>query len=217
MLANMFSKQLTSDQNIPSPKDYRAEIQPKRPSTSRNTDAEKELPSIDNVNVRVGAITGNWNAVKPVGTQRYRSSNWEPRTRVEEERDDEVGQRGEELVFLLEKKRVKELGYDISRVIWTSRDDLGSDYDILSVDDNGQDLWIEVKSTSGTHGHFRWSKGEFEKAVRERNQYILLRVYQADTVHPVAVPFRDPVGQLLAGDMHLDIANLNAQVEPLGN
>jgi hypothetical protein len=30
--------------------------------------------------------------------------------------------------------------------------------DILSVDDDGSDLWIEVKATTGRDGRFEWSR-----------------------------------------------------------
>ena len=54
--------------------------------------------------------------------------------------------------------------------------DPGADHDILSVDDDGEDLWIEVKATTGRDGRFRWPKAEFEKAVEKRDRYILWRV-----------------------------------------
>jgi hypothetical protein len=67
------------------------------------------------------------------------------------------------------------LGYPISRVVWIAKEDPLANYDILSVDENGRDLWLEVKSTIGRYGHFQWSVAELEKAIQEREQYILWR------------------------------------------
>jgi hypothetical protein len=136
-------------------------------------------------------------------------------TSIDEDRDRDVGQRGEEIIFLHEVERVKGLGYPDSHVVWVSKDNPSADYDILSVDENGRDLWIEVKSTTGRHGHFQWSIAELKKAMQERGQYILWRVYEADTTHPVIKPFRDPVGRIIHNGMRLDIASLSAEVEPL--
>ena len=74
-----------------------------------------------------------------------------------------------------------------------------------------------MKSTSGTDGRFRWSKAEFDRARRLRGQYILYRVYEADTRAPSVKEFRDPVGLLLNDAMRLNVSSLNAEVEALNS
>ncbi len=86
------------------------------------------------------------------------------------------------------------LGHSEDRVVWVSESKPASDFDILSVDEDGGELFIEVKATSGRDGRFQWSRSEFERALQERGRYILYRVYQAEARSPVVRSFRDPIG-----------------------
>jgi hypothetical protein len=140
---------------------------------------------------------------------------WRPRTPAEQEADRELGRRGEELVYQQEVGRVAALGYPAERVIWSSQVNAASNHDILSVAEDGDDLWLEVKATTGRHGRFDWPRAEFELAVAARDKYILCRVYEADSRAPSILRQSDPIGQLLAGKMRLDIGGLNAEVAPL--
>jgi hypothetical protein len=101
--------------------------------------------------------------------------------------------------------------------VWTSKSNPGADHDILSVAEDGGDLWLEVKSTTGRHGRFDWSRAEFELALRARERYVLCRVYEAHMVRPTVRRDRDPVGKMLAGVMRLDISSLAAEVAPLSS
>ena len=176
----------------------------------------RSLPSIEEVIVkqilREGTVqVGQSQQTRPSGN----SSGWSPPTREQEERDREVGRRGEELVYRSELERVKRLGYPDSRVEWISEQNPGADHDIRSVDCNGEDLCIEVKSTTGKDGRFQWSKNEFDLARSLRNSYVLYRVYEVDSKTPSMKPFQDPVGLLLQNALLLDISSLNAVVESL--
>jgi len=158
---------------------------------------------------------GNWSLQdsRPGGSGR---KSWgTPSVSVDEERNREIGQRGEEIIFLHEIERIKRWGYPKSRVVWIAKETPLADYDILSVDENGRDLWLEVKSTTGRHGHFKWSIAELKKAIQEREQYILWRVYEVNTIYPSIKPFRDPVGMIIHHSIQLDIASLSAEIEPL--
>ncbi|HEU5376629.1 MAG TPA: DUF3883 domain-containing protein [Ktedonobacteraceae bacterium] len=159
--------------------------------------------------------SGSWapQEARANGSERKRLRT--PSVSVDEERNKELGQRGEEIIFRQEIERVKRLGYPISRVVWIAKENPLADYDILSVDENGRDLWLEVKSTVGQHGHFQWSVAELEKAIQERGQYILWRVYEVNTIHPGVKAFRDPVGMIIQHSIKLDIASLSAEIEPL--
>jgi hypothetical protein len=140
---------------------------------------------------------------------------WTLSTSVNEERKIEIGQRGEEIVFRQEVDRVTRLGYPESRVVWVAKENPSADHDILSVDENGRDLWLEIKSTTGRHGNFQWSIAELKKAMQEREQYILCRVYEVGTTHPSIKPFRDPIGMILRHGIQLEVDSLSAEVEPL--
>jgi hypothetical protein len=172
------------------------------------------LPSLEQVELREAAAT-DW---VPSGRQRASGGGgggWFPRSPAEQEQDRALGVRGEELVYGAELKRVRALGYPEARVVWTSQLNPAADHDIRSVADDGGDLWLEVKSTTGRHGRFDWPRAEFELALRARERYVLCRVYEADTASPTVRRERDPVGMLLAGAMRLDISSLAAEVAPL--
>jgi hypothetical protein len=131
--------------------------------------------------------------------------------------DRELGRHAEALVFEYERQRVTEAGHDPTVVVWNAKDDPNNaaDHDITSVDDDGECLWIEVKATARADGSFRWTRGEFERAVQARKRYMLYRVYEARSKRPTIKRFRDPIGLLTDGELRIDVASLSAQVEPL--
>src|SRR5262249_23317667 len=102
------------------------------------------------------------------------------------------------------------------RVRWIAKEFPTADYDILSVDDDGEDLLIEVKSTTGTDGRFHWPKAEFQCALNVREHYILYRVFLAASCAPVVRSYRDPTNLLSLGSLQLDVEVLHGEVEPLG-
>ena len=133
----------------------------------------------------------------------------------DEQADRALGRHAEALVYRHERERVAAAGYDPDRVVWTAGDDPdnAADYDIASVDDDGEVLWIEVKATRGSDGYFRWTRPEFERAVKARNRYVVYRVYDAASKRPKIKKFRDPVGLLARGELRIDVASLYVQVE----
>lgn len=177
----------------------------------------KPLPPLDEVHVHELAPT-EWTPPESGtgGGGGGGPGSWRPRTAEEQEADRELGRRGEELVYREEIKRVRALGLPDSRVVWSSERYAASDHDILSVTDDGEDLWLEVKATTGRHGRFDWPRAEFELALDKREKYMLCRVYEADTKSASILRQPDPVGLLLAGQMRLDLATLAAEITPLG-
>jgi hypothetical protein len=178
----------------------------------------KPLPPLDDVQVHELALA-DWTPPepRPGGGGGGGLGSWRLRTAEEQEADRAVGRRGEELVYREEVKRVKALGFPESRVIWSSERYAASDHDILSVADDGEDLWLEVKATTGRDGRFDWPRSEFELALDKREKYVLCRVYEADTKTASILRQPDPLGLLLAGKMRLDLATLAAEIAPLGN
>jgi hypothetical protein len=144
------------------------------------------------------------------------ASNWRPPDAYDVDRDQKVGTRGEEIVYLAELERVRLLGYEEpeKHVIWVSKTQPGADHDIRSVDKEGKPLWLEVKSTMGVDGRFEWPQREFEKALRERDRYILWRVYEAHTTHPIAKRFANPAGLLERSMLRVELSGMVGFVEP---
>jgi hypothetical protein len=130
--------------------------------------------------------------------------------------DRRIGYRGEELVYLHEQARVRAAGLSEDKVVWVARNNPMGDHDIRSVGEDGQTIWIEVKATTGRDGRFRWSRAEINLATRKREHYLLYRVYQADSNHPVIKVFSNPASLFLTGRLQLDVAVLQAEVEGAG-
>ena len=174
------------------------------------------LPPIEEVNARIAHPSGDWSySPGSSGGSAGGGGRWSPANR-NEERDRVIGRRGEEIVYMLEKERVRKAGYQEDRVVWVSEKNPASDFDIASVDDDGEKLFIEVKATSGADGKFHWSMPEFQRALQEQNRYILYRVYLVSDPAPVVCPFRNPVALISCGGLHLDIASFRAEVQPRG-
>ncbi len=205
------AEQLPSPPPTPSPPPAPAPVTPppvRRPPT---------LPALSAVTLSEAPIIGTAPAAGFPGGRDpgYRGpSYWTPPSPYDVERDQMVGTRGEELVYHMEIERVRALGHERPEdvVVWTSRTDPGADHDIRSIDDAGNTLWIEVKSTTGRDGRFEWSRREFEKAMREGRHYELVRVYEADGVQPVAKRFRNPAA-LQGQGLRLELSTLRAFVE----
>ena len=140
--------------------------------TSISSD-EIALPPIASVAPRYLELLEDWVPKDSNSNGGGRKGYWTSSTIVNEEYKNKVGQRGEEIIFLQERERVKGLGYPKSRVVWIAKNNPLADCDILSIDENGEELWIEVKSTTGRDGHFQWSIAEFKKAMQVRERYIL--------------------------------------------
>jgi hypothetical protein len=173
------------------------------------------LPGLGLVQPRPAAETGLPPQHRRAASGGGGSSTWSPRSYQESEDDRTVGRRGEEIVLSIERDRVKQLDLPPDRVTWTADSVPGADHDIKSVDDDGAELWVEVKSTTGRDGRFSWSAAEFRLAVRARRRYVLYRVYEADTTTPSWCRVRDPIGSFDAGELRLDLDRLTGDVGAL--
>lgn len=94
-----------------------------------------------------------------------------------------IGDIGEEIVYKLEIKKLNKIGLaHLSRKVkHISKEDDAAGYDIYSFDENGKEIFIEVKSTLG-YANKPWfvSRAELEFSKSNANNYILYRVYDLD-------------------------------------
>ena len=167
ILSNDLTKEQANEDGNSEEEQPRPSNKPKPDQEPKNDDPQtpaRQLPPIDEVNVRP-LDTGGLLSVKrdPTGGGGRGTVPGMPPTREQEEWERAIGHRGEEIVYKREVARVKASGGDESKVVWVSQDNPGSDFDINSIDGDGKTLWIEVKSTSGSDGRFRWSKAEFDR------------------------------------------------------
>ena len=177
-----------------------------------------KLPDIDDVDLRVAPAKGNQIESQRSSGGGSSSGTWLPPTPAEVERSGILGRRGEELIYRMELKRVREFGYEEPEryVIWTSRDEPGADHDIRSIDAEGRPRWLEVKATMGSDGRFEWPRKEFEKAFRERDRYELWRVYRVADKTPIAKCFPNPAKMLGTRQILLELGLLRAKIEDIG-
>lgn len=93
------------------------------------------------------------------------------------------GDLGEQFIFQQEREKVKKYKLPSSKkVTWVSRDKGdGLGFDILSYDENGNEMYIEVKTTIGDEKtSFFISANELEKSKLYADKYYLYRVYNFD-------------------------------------
>ena len=117
------------------------------------------------------------------------------------ERNLRIGKRGEEIVYNKERHRLQALRMNPDSVTWVSKTNETSPYDIRSLDEDGQVIYIEVKSTKGTdpNGQFWISRAEVELARSKRGRYYIYRVTDTDTEAPTIRRVSDPLGLILEG------------------
>jgi hypothetical protein len=189
---------------------------PPAPAPDQHRSPRPPLPELGDVTPRPAGRQ----AAQTQRTERQRSgggfpSGWPPSDPGGHEEDRALGRRGEEIVLALERERVAKLGLPAERVIWVAAEAPFADHDIESVDDDGEDLWVEVKSTAGRDGRFSWPGAEFRLAVRVRRRYLLYRIYEAGTRSPSWMCVRDPISHFETGGVRLDLDRLVGDVGPL--
>lgn len=142
------------------------------------------LPGLDNVSISEIAIDVDRCNPKPTVNGKRPSSpkKYDPKS---DRAKKLVGDRGEEVVFKFEQERLKNLGLDASKVKHISKSDDSAGYDIESLDEHGNQILIEVKSTTRDTGftEFIISDNEYSKAKQEPNYWIYL-VFKAHTTTP---------------------------------
>ena len=99
-------------------------------------------------------------------------------------RNSKLGEAGEKWVIDFEKRRLNNIGREdlIDKVIWASKeigDGLG--YDIISCDKDGNELYIEVKTTClGKYAVFYLTEREIRTAAELGSEYLIYRVFDFD-------------------------------------
>ena len=95
----------------------------------------------------------------------------------------ELGDAGEEFICEYKRECIKKYNLpDSKQVKWVSKDvGDGFGYDILSYDSQGNEIYIEVKTTLGNEkSSFYITANELLKSEQEKERYFLYRVYNFD-------------------------------------
>jgi len=107
-----------------------------------------------------------------------RNNNQSTNYQEKNKKQEKIGRAGEYLVIEYEKDKLKEKGInkDVEHVAITQKDKAG--YDIKSYDENGEEIYIEVKTTKkGINEPFYLTKTELEFCKKHKQKYILYRIY----------------------------------------
>ncbi len=99
----------------------------------------------------------------------------------------ENGLIGEKLVMAYEAEKLRSYGKEelIEKIKWISKEDDGTGYDILSFDENGNEIYIEVKSTADNENAvFFISTNEINTMEKLKEKYFVYRVYNVKSKNP---------------------------------
>ena len=100
----------------------------------------------------------------------------------------ENGLIGEKLVMSYEAEKLRSLGKEelIEKIKWISKEDDGTGYDILSFDENGNEIYIEVKSTADNENAvFFISTNEINAMEKLKEKYFVYRVFNVKSKNPL--------------------------------
>lgn len=105
---------------------------------------------------------------------------------AEYERNLDIGEKGEEWVFEQEKAKLAKNGKKKTKYpIWESKNSDNAGYDICSLNKEGEEIYIEVKTTSYPKTDprsktFQMSKNEYDTMQNCKEHYYIYRVYDID-------------------------------------
>ncbi|MBQ0088081.1 MAG: DUF3883 domain-containing protein [Prevotellaceae bacterium] len=97
----------------------------------------------------------------------------------------DIGEKGEMYVFLQEHERIRQLFPTAKYPYHKSKESDNYGYDILSLDSNGQEIYIEVKTTTLKKDNpqsrsFPMSSKEYEMMQTNQSSYFIYRVFDVD-------------------------------------
>ena len=137
-----------------------------------------------------------------------------------EETTKELGNRGEEWAYEIEKQRLSELGYDpdeleeMGKLVWVSKRQPTANHDIRSIRITGtgeeRPVYIEVKSRAGTSREIRMGREEFRLALSQKDDYWLYWVANVDAAQPDPPVCYPNLAQLIGEEkIALDVATIS--------
>lgn len=159
-------------------------------------DHSREYPEISKVNGRFVELTISQRVAdsqKEVSNNIGKKIDFEREQRIHKL----LGDRGENVVFNLEKQNLKDNGKSdlANKVKWVSKESDSFGYDILSYEMNGEEKYIEVKATTRPatdSAYFNISINQYNKAKQLKNYYFYV-VFEAKSTIPKVWPIKDPL------------------------
>lgn len=161
------------------------------PPFNDEEEVEKDvLPPIDQIKPEIVTLAISDHV--DTGTKDARGKA-KPDYKEQQERNNKLGSRGENIVFNWEKSFFKNKKYSLGQLEHSSKLDDRLGYDIKSLDENGVLKYIEVKATRRTKGNanFIITDNERSKAEKLDNYYIYV-VFEAHTTKPKIWQIKEP-------------------------
>lgn len=167
------------------------------PNDNNNKEGDLDFPTIEDFeyvdNLRL-ANTPDEKDPTHQTTSGNRKINYEKESR----KFRKLGERGEHIVMIAERQRLKELGYTDERIdnalVQMSKSDDSCGYDILSVNNDESKRYIEVKATTGKVGDmsFYYTINELNTAKEKGRNYYIYIVYDIRSTKPKIWRIRNP-------------------------
>jgi hypothetical protein len=109
----------------------------------------------------------------------------------------EIGEKGENHTLEYERSKLAKAGRaDLAQMVTrVSLIDVGAGYDIKSFEIDGQEKYIEVKTTMGYGRMFEWSSNEYEVAKTLGNQYWIYQIRDIGD-KPKVLEIQDPISKV---------------------
>lgn len=155
-------------------------------SAPQNLAADEQSEKFD-VNAMTGQLVDFPKAKESNKISKKRKGNLngelQPDWASADERNRTLGDRGEQLVMKFEEDKLKKLGhFDLAaKIERVSLTNCAAGYDIKSFDEQGSEIFIEVKTTkSGLHTPFYISPNELLVSAENKHKYYLYRIHEFD-------------------------------------
>ncbi len=119
----------------------------------------------------------------------------------------EIGDCGEKYVVKVEVEKLLDLGLEqlAKQVNQVSLENVAAGYDVLSFDEGGNEIYIEVKSTKSTYSSFELTSNELMVAKEKCESYWIYRVENALSAQDIRIAqkYHNPAKMIEEGSLKL--------------
>jgi len=132
-----------------------------------------------------------------------------------------VGNEAEELVFKYEQKKLLDLGFLDKEVIWCAKNpkDRKPGYDVLSFNEEGEEIYIEVKGTQGekiTSVNLTANEWRVANLPSHKGNYFIYLVYEALTKPKIEV-IANPASMVEDGKLEIKVSDYDLRLNSVSS
>jgi len=132
-----------------------------------------------------------------------------------------VGNEAEELVFKYEQKKLLDLGLTDKEVIWCAKNpaDRKPGYDVLSFNEEGEEIYIEVKGTEGkkiTSVNLTANEWRVANLTSHKGNYFIYLVYEALTKPKIEV-IVNPASMVEDGKLEIKVSDYDLRLNSISS